>query len=457
MLDRAQAGTFRFLWAFLPEPAIARDLRFQHLLASRFLSDVAQQSLAFGALVAVAREGGSALEVALVGVAALIPPAVFGLYGGAVADQLPARLALAGTYTGQALVCFLLPPLAGTELPAVLVLIFVVNTLGQVSGPTESSVLPLVASDRELASAASMITLAAAAGAAFGMALLAPMVVRSSGIEPVFYLAGALLLLAASRVFDLPVVRKTRQRGPVVRGVRVRPALDWLARHPAVGTMIIVAVLAGTVNLVLMTLAPRYVESVLDADAADTAYVFAPYSAGIVIALVSAPSIMRIAGERVAALVGLAIATAFLFSLGSVGDVGSVVDGVNPIRLSSVTGLSLGEKVRTASLLALPLAFGASLATTSVQTYINRRVPIRYQGRTFALQSAVRNGAAIIPLLTLGAAASQFGVDRVLLVSPFVLLVLGYALLQASLRFGEPAAASRLGTADSFWEDRDLP
>lgn len=452
-LDEAQTRTFRILWAFLPEPSIARDLRFQQLLASRFLSDAGQKSLTFGALIAVARSGGSALELALVGAAALIPSAVFGLYGGVVADQLPKRVALAGVYVGQAVMCFLVPPLFGTGLPVVLLLIFVISTLGQVSSPTESSVLPLVASDKQLASAAAMINLAAAAGNGVGMALLAPMVVRSSGIEPVFYLAGVLLLLAASRVFDLPVWKKPAKAGSAVPRVRVGPAVTWLAQNPAVATIIIVAVLAGTVNLVLVTLAPRYVESVLHADAADTAYVLAPSAVGVVIALVSAPSIMRIAGERVAALVGLGLGTAFLFSLGLVGDIASVVDPANPIRLLSLSGLSLGKELRTASLLALPLAFGVSLATTSVQTYINRRVPIRYQGRTFALQSAVRDGAAIAPLLALGAAASRFGTDRVLLVSPFLLLALGYALLQLSFRFAERAPPSYLEATESFWEE----
>jgi hypothetical protein len=457
LLDGAQAHVFRFLWAFLPGPEIARDLRFQHLLVSRFLSDAGQQGLAFGALVAVARDGGSAVEVALVGVAALVPPAALGMYGGAVADELAKRVALAGAYTGQALLCFLVPPLLGTDLPVVLLLILAVNTLGQVSGPTESSVLPLVATDKQLASAASMINLAAAAGAAFGMAILAPIVVRSTGsIEPVLYLAGALLLLAASRVFDLPVGDNGRRFRLAAPELRVRPAIRWVANHPAVAMMIIVAVLAGTVNLVLMTLAPRYVEAVLDADAADTAYVFAPSAAGMVIGLLFAPSIMRIRGERVAALIGLGLATASLFSLGLVADVSGVVDPGNPMRLVELTGVDLGEKLRTASFLALPLAFGVSLTTTSVQTYINRRVPVPLQGRTFALQSTLRNGAAILPLLTLAGAAAQFGTDRVLLASPFLLLVIGYALVYTSFRFARRDPPAFLEATETFWEEPDL-
>lgn len=58
LLDNAQAQVFRLLWLFLPEPSIARRLRFQQLLASRFLSDAGQQSLAFGAMSSGRREPG---------------------------------------------------------------------------------------------------------------------------------------------------------------------------------------------------------------------------------------------------------------------------------------------------------------------------------------------------------------------------------------------------------------
>ncbi len=454
VLDEAQANVFRFLWFFLPEPSVARNLRFQHLLASRFLSDAGQQALVFGALVSVARSGGSALEGALVGVAALLPPALLGLYGGEIADALPKRTALSGAYTLQAVLCFLMPAVLGTDLPVVLALIFVVNAMGQVSGPTESSVLPLVATEEELASGASMINLAATAGTAFGTALLAPVLVRAFGVDVVLYAAGVMLLLAASRVFDLPVEeeRERRFQLPPPR-LRFRAAVRWQVRHPAVATMILLSVLAGTVNIVLQTLAPRYVEAVLDADAADTAYVFAPSAVGIVVALVAAPSVMRIRGERMAAIFGLLIAAASLFLLGLVGDVARVIEPVNPLRLTEVVGIELGERLRTAGLLALPLAFGVALTATSVQTYINRRVPISYQGRTFAMQGTLRNGAGIIPLLTMGALASAFGAEKVLLVSPLLLLAVGYGLVMTSYRFAGLSAPPHFGVMASFWEE----
>ena len=451
VLDRGQREAFRLLWFFLPETSIARDPRLQQVLASRFLSDAGQQALAYGALIAIVRDGGSAFDAALVGVATVIPPAVLGLFGGAVADALPKRVALALIYNLQALLCFIAPSVVGTDLAGLLLLIFAVNTLGQVSGPTESSVIPLVASEAQLASAASLVHLASSLGTAFGTALLAPVLVRAFGVDPVIYVAGVLLLLAASRVFDLPTRQRRRRIDWRRPNVGVREAVQWLVRQPAVATMIIVGVVAGTANLVLQTLAPRYVQSVLHVDAADAVYVFAPSAAGLALALLAAPALLRRWGERIAALLGFLLIAATLLLLGMVGAVADVVDAANPLRLIDLFGVELGERLRTAGLLAFPLGFGVSLTTVSVQTYINRRVPLAFQGRTFAMQSWLRNGSAIVPLLTLGALATEFGVQDVLLFSPLALLAVGYSLVFLSFGISSLSPPAQLGVMETFW------
>jgi hypothetical protein len=80
-----------------------------------------------------------------------------------------------------------------------------------------------------------------------------------------------------------------------------------------------------------------------------------------------------------------------------------------------------------------------------------------YQGRTFALQSTLKNGAAIIPLLVLGGAASAFGVDKVLLVSPLVLLALAFLLFNLSTRLAGIAPPRGLQVLGSFWELGETP
>lgn len=457
VIDRGQQRAFRLLWFFIPETSVAHSPRLQQIMASRFLSDAGQQSLAYGALIAVVRNGGSTLEAAFVGVAALIPPALLGLYGGAVADALPKRVALAAVYNLQALLCFLVPAFLGTDLLAVLFLIFAVNALGQVSGPTESAVLPLVANEKELASAASFVSLASNAGTAFGTALLAPILVRAYGTDVVFYVSGALLLLAASRVFDFeshPPPQRIDWRRP---NVNVRSTIEWLVKERAVGTMIVVAVLAGTANIVLQTLGPRYVQSVLDVDAADAVYVFAPSAVGLGGALLFGPWLIRRFGERVVALFGFTATAATLVALGFVLQEADIIDAVNPLRALTFAGIELSPRLRTAGFLSMFVGFGLSLTTTSVQTYLNRRVPIAFQGRAFALQSVLKNGAAIVPLLTLGALAGVVGVRNVLIASPVLLLGTAVLLVQISIALGGQAPARRLDVLSTFWDESNEP
>jgi MFS family permease len=221
--------------------------------------------------------------------------------------------------------------------------------------------------------------------------------------------------------------------------------------------MMVVAVLAGTANIVLQTLAPRYVASELGVDPADAVYVFAPSAAGLALALAAAPRLIRRHGERLVAIVGFTVVATSLVTLGFVSDAGRLIDPVNPIRLLSLVGIDLGERLRTAGFIAACVGFGLSLTTTSVQTYINRRVPISYQGRAFALQSTLKNGAAIVPLLTLGALAGVLGVQTVLVFSPIVLLVVAVGLVELSIALGGQAPASRLDVLSTFWEESDEP
>jgi MFS family permease len=458
-IDEGQRHAFRFLWFWLPDTSVTRQVRFQAVFASRFFSDAGQQALAYGALIAVVRGGGTTVDAALLGIAALVPPAVLGVYGGTVADALPKRLALAGVYNLQALLCFAAPSLFGTGLIAMMALLFAVNTLGQVSGPSESAVVPLVATEQQLASATSMLSLASTLGTAFGTALLAPVLVRAFGVETVIYVAGALLLVAASRVFDLPSnePEPSPAFGPrfFVRKVSIRSTLAWVADRPAVATMIFVAVVAGTAQIVIQTLAPRYVQSVLQVDAANAVYVFAPSALGLAVALLAMPHLIKRIGERNTALLGFVLLCTTLVAFGLVDRLG-FLDAVNPLKLLSLATLDVNQRLRTASLLAVPLGFALSLTATSVQTYINRRVPLSHQGRTFSIQSSLKNGVAIIPLATLGAASEAFGVQNVLLASPLVLLALGVALIQLSRYFGDHAPRGRLEELASYWEEPTL-
>ncbi|MEO6399152.1 MAG: MFS transporter [Tepidiformaceae bacterium] len=447
----------RFLWQYLPESSIARRFSFQRFMASTFLSDGAREAVRYGALVAVVAAGGSAFRSALLGSIALVPPALLGLVGGEIADKLPRRAALAIVYSLQAAVCMAIPLLLGTGFIEVALLLFVLNVLGQVSGPTEQSLAPLVASKTQLGTANSLLGLSSNAGALVGTALLAPVLVVTVGVKPLFVLSGIMLLLAANRVWGSKPSRQARQpAGKGKRATELQGSIRWFRGEPAVATMVGLAVLAGIANLIIQVLAPQYVAEVLDVGPENTVYVFAPSMIGVVLALGAAPFAMRWAGERRCAGVGLILTSAALVLLGLVGNnLVAVIDPINPLKLLGYVGISLGGGLRTAGFLALPLGFGVSLTTTAVQTYINRRVPQRLQGRAFALQSTLKNGAAIIPLLTFGAVGSVVGVSTVLIFSPLLLLAVGAGMLFLSERLGVHTPGSRLEAFESFWLEDD--
>ena len=441
-LDRGQARVFHVLWFWLPPGSVSRNPQFQALLASRFLTDVAINALLFGALIVTARSGGGTFEAGLLGTVYLLPGLLIGLYGGAVADALPKRVALAGAYVVMGVLTLLIPLAFGTAFGSLLLVIFVVRILHQVSQPSEASTLPLVATTEELAGATSMLNLVSSGADLVGKALLAPLIVRAFGVDPVTVMAGLLFLLSATRVFDLrpvPHPGPIEERGAVTES-STRAVVAWLLGERAVLWMLMLAALASTINVVLGILGPQYVREVLGVDPANALYVFAPAPIGVLVALVLAPPLIRIVGERPVAILGFVLVSTAVTALGLVDPLSDVLGW---LLLVDIPGVD--ERVELAALLSIFLGGGVTLAAVSTQTYISRTVPLRIQGRAFALLGVLKDGFAIPPLLLLGAAASVVGVDTVVTIAPVFLLGLAIGVDRLIGRFRHPRATGMLG------------
>ena len=445
VLDYWQAGLFRVLWLIVPPESLLRRWRFQALLVSRFFTDVALQALLYGALVATARGGGSALDAAVLGVAALLPGVMLGLYGGAIADALPQRVALALAYVGMGVACFAVAWVSDAGFWALVIVLFAVRALHQVSQPSEASAVPLTADSAELASANSMMSLASSAGEVVGKAVLAPVLVRAYGVRSVVTAAGVLFLLAATRVFDLAFETDAERRGIAERRAEVeadRPeatgALQWLAASPDVLWMLLLAAIASTVGVVLGVLGPEYVSAVLEVDPANALYVFLPAALGLLVALSVAPLLIHRLGERRVATLGFAAASIAIAGLGLVDAFASAVD---PLLIWRPHGLT--EEVAAAGLLTLPLGVGTTLAAAATQTYVGRYVPAAIHGRAFALLGLLKDGLAVVPLLGFGWAAGVFGIRPVLVAAPVALFVLAAAVAWWSTRVAGAAEARR--------------
>jgi MFS family permease len=389
-------------------------------------------------------------------VAMLLPTALLGLYAGEVADSLPKRAVIAGAYALAAACCFVIPTTFGTTMGPLVALVFLVSAFGQLASPAENSVVPLVASERQVASATSMLGLASSLGTGFGMAILAPLLLKLTSVRLVLYASGLLLVVAATRV--LHIYTKRDVGTGVVRPNRrtYRDTFTWLFAHPSVATMVGVSVLVGVANVVMAALAPVYVRDVLDRDPADTVFVMGPAGVAATASLVIAPLLIQWRSERATAVLGLALVVIALVALGLVGkDIAAMIDPINPIRLGELIGLEVSPSVRTAAWLSVPLGLGTGLTGNAVKTYINRRVPLAFQGRTFAADNVLQSGIAIIPLLAVSGLASVIGVSTVLVLTPVGIYGLVLLLMLLSRRFGGEPVTPRGLVFSTFWDETD--
>jgi hypothetical protein len=433
-VGRGQERLFRVLWFMLPPGSVARNLNFQALLASRFLSDIALQALLYGSLIATARAGGSAIDAAFIGSAYLLPGVALGMFGGAVADALPKRVALAGAYLAMGLLCFLVPLALGTALPSLLLVIFAVRTLHQVTQPSEASAVPLVATHEELASANSFLSLASSLGEVMGKALIAPVVVVLLDVNAVIWIAGALLVLSATRVLHLSHRDPSESSEGVIEEASTRRAVRWLVDEPAAFWMLMLAAMAATINVVLGMLAPQYTREVLDVDPAKALYVFAPAALGLVVGLALAPPLIGMFRERPVATAGFALVGLAMSALGLVAPITERFGG---LLILDVPGID--KRIEMAAALSLPLGLGMTLAAAATQTYVGRYVPPVIHGRVFALLGVMKDGLAIPPLLGLGAIAAVLGVQAVVTIAPALLVAIAFGVEAYAGRWRTPA------------------
>ena len=175
----------------------------------------------------------SSLWVGLIGVAALVPLVVFGLYGGAVSDAVDRRkLLIVSSYlTWTSTGGLLLHALLDVRSPALLLGLVALQSVGfAFTSPTRGAVVPRIV-PRELVPAANtLISTALGVGAVVGP-LMAGVVLARWGYAPAYGIDAALFtagLYAAHRLPAIPPLGEVTRPGlrSVVAG------LAFISRHP---------------------------------------------------------------------------------------------------------------------------------------------------------------------------------------------------------------------------------
>ncbi|MBU4335808.1 MAG: MFS transporter [Actinobacteria bacterium] len=343
---------------------------------------------------------GSTPAVGLLGLAALVPLVVFGLYGGAIVDRYDRRrVALISGVAGWLAVLGLLAQalVGNTHVEVLYVLVALESAANAVTSPARSAIIPRLVPAELMAGANALSTLGWNVALTVGP-LLGAVLVAGGGYAVAYGADAVLFTFALVALLRLPPI-PPEPGAPKTTGLRsVRDGLVYLAGQPNLRMTFIVDIIA------MMTAMPRVLFPAvglmfLGGAATTTGALTAAIAAGGVLAGVLSGGLTRLRWQ------GRIITWAITGWGAAVAAFGLVLVVVGPTRPDGVLPLAL------AAAMAALLVAGASDAISQVfrMTILVTAVPDAFRGRLQGISTVVVAGGPRLGELLLGAVAGRVG------------------------------------------------
>lgn len=350
---------------------------------------------------------GSTLAVGVLGVCALVPLIVLGLYGGALVDSYDRRKVALASAFGLWLVVILLAVQAWLHLDSVPLLygLVALQSAGfAINNPARTAIIPRLVDPLLLPAANVLQTVVWNIALTVGP-LLGAFLVATRDFAEVYTIDAVLFtasLWALWRLPDLPPTVRAGELPDVGRGRRgiamVLDGLRYLATRPNVRMTFVVDLIA-MIFAMPRVLYPAVGVIFLGGGATTTGILAASFAIGAVLAGVFSGSLVRIRHQArvIAAAIG-----AFGLAVAGFGVVLVIIGPTSPGQLL------VGALLAAAGFLALA---GAADAVSSVfrQTILQSATPDSMRGRLQGVFIVVVAGGPRLGELVLGAEANWFG------------------------------------------------
>jgi MFS family permease len=289
-----------------------RHVPYRRLFVGNAVSNFGYQFTAVAVPVQMYAITRSSLYVGLLGIAALVPLIVFGLWGGAVSDAVDRRrlLLVSSLLMWTATLGLLTQAVLGAHSPALLlVLVAVQATAFAVSSPTRNAIIPRLVAIEEIPSANTLNSTTFNAAMVAGP-LAAGVLVRNGADQYVAwaYAVDALAFTVALwATFRLPALPPSRPDGEAPRRAgwrEVRAGLSFIATSP-------VLVLSFAIDIAAMVLAlPRSLFPQVAADrygSGSVGWLYAAIGIGSVVAGLTSGWVRRVRRQGVALVVSVVV------------------------------------------------------------------------------------------------------------------------------------------------------
>jgi MFS family permease len=427
-----------------PGDKLLKHPGFRDYWLARLLAQTAQGALLYGLLVLIVDRTERSIYGSLFVVCSIIPSLLFGLIGGWAADRLPQRLfMIVLNLVRAAIVATLLRQ--GADLPTIFAVTLGIWTVHQFFSPAESAVLARMVPVERLAAANSLSNLALTLAQVLGMVILAPLLLKLPDERYLFvavsvlYAAAAVYLVRMGRLPGREPGQRRRPKLALRRGWRIA-----VNDPPSFGALLD-AVLISVGMSTLVVIVPHFLVRVLNTDARNTVFVFAPAVIGLVLGLRLAPWLGSVIGHGRLATIGLVGFAAAIAGIGLVDQVVSFLQStyIDLPRVEEALGLS--TRTSATMLLSIPAGFCSALTNVAAKTVLLERAPEDARGQINATQSTLANAISLIPTLLAGLAIDLLDVRPVALVIAFLLVTGAVFGRRISSRAAVPGATDESG------------
>lgn len=326
-------------------------------------------------------------------------------------------------------ICFFSLILFKDSYPAILLITFIINSLGQFYAPAEASAIPLIVPKEKLMAANSLFSATLYSCFLLGFGMAGPLI-NYFGINLLFGLGGILLLIAFFLAFFFPSIKATpdQQGKKLIAAIisknlkdikniglfEILKTIRLIRGKLAVLTSIVILGGVQMVIGILAVLMPAFLERSLKLPATDASYIlviplgFGIVLGGLILGRIGQKFIRRILVARAIVVAG------FLF----------ILMAITTAQAVFILGAFL---------------LGISMVTILVpsQTVLQENTPDTDRGKVYATLGVAMAGLSLIPVFLAGVLADLFGVNSIFISVGAVIIIVGLFGLKPSMFFQE--------------------
>lgn len=432
--------------------SVIKNRGFLNLWINQILVQLSYNALNFALIIWVFRLTDSNIAVSILLFSVYLPAIFLGLFSGVLVDIIDRRKIIIIIDLFLCLSFFSLIFLKDSY-PAILLITFFINALGQFYGPAEASAIPIVVKKDQLMTANSLFSATLYTSFLVGFGLAGPLI-NHLGIDFIFASGGLLLAVAFLLSLAFPAITsETDQRGqklikalrewdfPAIYQVgswKISQTLKLIKNKLPILSSIIILAGVQVVIAVIAVLAPGFFEKSLQIKATDASYIVViPLGLGII----AGGFVLGKFGNKLIKrkLVSKAIIFAGLlfFLLGIAPIISPAIRHLRyPKPLPFFYQLPLSKVLIVGSFL-LGIAMVSILVPS--QTVLQENTAEEGRGKVFATLGVTMAAFSIIPILVSGLLADLFGTNPIFIGMGIVIFLLGLFGLAPSLFFKKKA------------------